>query len=255
MKHSKIIMSALMVITAVVILSVTGASSTDAANITASEVDQVCNALIEAENLGLSVGEYRADVCNTSQLSEEELQSQIDAFNAKADQYYAAESPMQGWKEENERLLREVYKESCSYRVDGGVLDYKISDVTFDETNTVSIVCMTMVGYNKWVDVSEDGGFEITCCANPVDITAKMVKEDGRWKFQESIDYTMTDSWIPQDMQNNEMGIATYAMSEEEQAEAAEAAELADAKYSTFEEAMAAAEQIHVEDICPLSAE
>lgn len=250
MKHLKLTSGVAMILVSIIIILMSGASSASVAADISTETMAVCESVIGAENATLSMGAYQADDCNTSQLDEESLAAQIAQYNAQIEQYFSLENPCRDqYKVQNEYLLRDVFSEDKTYLVDGGVLDYMVSEITFDETNTVSIINMSLTCYNKWVDVGENGMFEITCCANSVDLSAQMVKEDGVWKLKEHIRYSMTDSWVPEDSMTNNEAYSSQQM------EKVQAAELAATEYSDFEQALAAAKEIHVEEICPLTVE
>lgn len=252
MKKSRLFMVAVLFLTAILVLTATGATDSENSVIQQNEANAVCDALIGAENVGLAMGAYRADTCNTAQLSEAELQAQIDQYNTLVDQYYSTDNPSYELdKTQNEYLLREVFQETTTYLVDGGVTDYEVQTLTFNETNTVAVVSIKMVCYNKWVDAIETGAFEITCCANTVNLTAQMVKVDESWKLQRHIEYTMIDSWVPEDVFTEPQPYSLHQAQED----ALQAGELASEEYSNFEDALSAANEIQVEEICPLSVE
>lgn len=257
MKHSKIIAILIIAVLTISVISLTGAADVETLALTEAEADAVYEGLRGAENVGLAIGEYQSDTGTTAQLSEEELQAQIDAYNAQIDQYYALDNPCrQEYKTLNESFLRDTYVDEVSCRVDGGVLDYDVHSLVFDEARTTATVDLTRVAYNKWVNSIDNENFSIICCASVTEETAVMVKEDGVWKLLRYERYDKGDNWWPEEIFYAAPDEPrAYNVQAEEPPEVVEAAELADAKYTSLADALNAAEQIDVEELCPLSAD
>lgn len=254
MKHSKIVAGLIVVVLTIAVVVSMGAADAETFGVAEEEANAVYEGLIGAENVGLALGEYRSDTGTTAQLSEEELQLQIDTFNEQINRYYAVDNPCYDhYKKINEDYLRKAFVDRAFCRLEGGVLDYDVHSLTFDETKTAATVEAIILSYNKWVNQLETNNFEIICCSGTEKVTAQMVKEDGVWKLQRYVETIKLDDWIPQDALYNNTGASTYSLQAEESPEVEKAAELADAEYTSFADALNAAEQINVEEVCPLS--
>lgn len=244
MKKAKRWGTVILFLAAAAILIGTCAAALGDGNATPEEKRAICDALIGARNTALALGAYESDTGTTAELSSEELQAQIDQYNAQIDQYFSVDNPCyQTYKDQNAYYLRDVFAEETSYRLDGGVLDYHTRSVTIDETGSTALVDMTVISYNKWVDSNNSNRFEIICCASSVDLTAKMIQVDGAWKFQDYVEFTKTNDWSP-----------LYSENGRKDPETMEAVSLMENEYSTFEDALAAANEIQVDEICPLKA-
>ena len=218
------------------------------------EVEAVHAAVLGAENVQLALGAYVSEDGTTAQLTDAEIQAQLDAYNAEVDRYYALDNVCrEEYKDWNETMLRDSFVDETFYRLEGGVLDYQFHGVKFNADKTEATVKLSATAYNKWISETEDGDYWIQCCAGNTEQTAVMVKEDGDWKLLCYDSYQKQEDWMPQDILSDH-GTAAYAASTEADAEALEAGELADAEYDNFADAVEAANRIHVADICPLSA-
>lgn len=256
MKRYKIISTLILFTFTIIILTAVGAADNELLFATGAEADAVYEALLGAENTRLALGVYESDTGTTAELSETELQAQIDAYNAQVNQYYAVSSPCyDSYKETHASCLRDSFADMAFYRVEGGVLDYEIHSLSFDDTKTRATVEMNLVSYNNWVVETETHNYTVQCCAGEVELTALMVKEGDMWKFERHEEYHKLDNWIPQDVLNSETAeIGLYSMPEAQQADVMEAANLTSTEYTSFADAIRAASQIQVEEICPFTA-
>ena len=243
-----------MVIVSVSLLFMLGAADNGAAAASGEEANSVYDAMIGAKNVQLALGAYVSEDGTTAQLTDVEIQAQLDAYNAEVDRYYALDNVCrEEYKDWNETMLRESYVDETFYRLEGGVLDYQVHNLEFNSEKTEATLKLTATLYNKWISETEDGDYWIQCCAGNTEMTAVLVKEDGDWKLLRYDSYQKQENWMPQDILSDH-DTAAYAASTEADAEALEAGELANAEYDNFADAVEAANRIHVADICPLSA-
>lgn len=221
------------------------------------EADAVCDALIGAENVRLGLGAYVSEDGTTANLSETELQTQINAFNDQVKRYYSVENPCyNSYQELNEDYLRNTFAEQGLYRVSGGVLDHKVHKLHFNFDRTEATLVMTMIAYNFWLEETEEHRYRIVCVADPVRITASMVKEAHVWKLKKHEEYQkLGDAWMPEQVLYEEDAALTLKSgSESQQEKILEAAAIAEQEYDSFTVALNAASEINVQEICPLSA-
>ena len=229
-----------MVLVSVVLLFILDAAASR------GEVEAVYDAMIGAKNVQLALGAYVSEDGTTAQLTDAEIQAQLDAYNAEVDRYYAMDNVCrEEYKDWNETMLRESYVDETFYRLEGGVLDYQVHNLEFNSEKTEATLKLTATLYNKWISETEDGDYWIQCCAGNTEMTAVLVKEDGDWKLLRYDSYQKQEDWMSQDILSDH-GTAADA-------EALEAGELANAEYDNFADAVEAANRIHVADICPLS--
>lgn len=258
MKKFRLIgIAVILAITVCVLIFAGSADPSTAADMEARAI-AVYNGLIGAENTRLALGGYESDTGTTGQLSESELKKQIDDYNAQVDLYYATDNPCYAtYQEWNEFMLRNDFSDTVFYRQDGGVLDYDVRKLTYNDDETEATVKLTLISYNTWIEETETGRFEIRCCVGAVDLTALMVQENNDWKLLRHEEYIKLDDWIPQDslLDDSSSKIALYAMPEERLAAAKKVAALTTTEYDNFESAKNAASQIKIEEICPFTVE
>jgi len=218
------------------------------------------NALISAKNVQLALGAFTSETGTTSQLTEEELERQIEAYNTQVNQFYSKDNPCCGeYKEWNESMLREDFAHNVFYRVDGGILDYQIQSIRLDNDSNTASVELTAVIFNNWVAETENRDYRIQCCAATEDLSVVMSKEDGEWKLHHYDECKRNDdSWMPQDVLDSidvdNADAADDGRYAHLQVDVIDAANAANTSYTRFDEALAAAERINVREICPLSA-
>lgn len=226
-----------------------GANDTQSSAQTERDAAEIYDTYVNAEYLRINIGRYTSDSGVTGDLSPEELQAQIDAYNEKIDRYFSTESRFhQEYKDLNEKYLRETFRDSANYQLDAGVYDYKVNNLTIYEDGT-AVLSTDAVLYNKWVQELDDGSYIVICNAEEVTDTCRFVKEDGNWKYLYSEYYEILSDWTPLD---DAEGVTTQALQgDETDSPVLEAANIETEVYSDFDEAKSACEQISMEEICP----
>jgi hypothetical protein len=197
--------------------------------ISKADKNAVCDGLVGANTVQITLGTYDPDAGTTAALSDEALQAQIDAYNEQVDRYYAMDNTCRSaYKEQNESILRKTSTDEPAYNVDSGVLDYEVHRLTMNRAKTEATVNMSATVYHKVVE-AEDHSYEVQCSVEDVELTAVMVKEEDTWKL---LRYdTFDESGDAGALQGTSSGT----------------------EYADFADALAAAEQLNVAELCPVS--
>ena len=198
------------------------------------------NAILEADAAQMALGDFVSPDGTTASLSEEELTALIEGYNARLDLCYAQENSVREYyKTLNEYYLREVCQTEVYYAVDYQVTDFSIKSITYGEDGDTAAVTYVITSGASWVEELEDGGLTVTAPVNRDTVTVTMVKEDGLWKLLKTED-------IQKEMWPEEDGIFApfAAVSEPNESE-----QIVGQTYSTFEEALAAAQSIDMKEL------
>jgi hypothetical protein len=197
--------------------------------ISKADKSAVCDGLVGANTVQITLGTYDPDGGTTATLSDEALQAQIDAYNAQVDRYYAMDNTCRSaYKEQNESILLETSADEATYNVDGGVLDYEVHRLTMNRAKTEAMVNMSAAVCHKVVE-TEDHSYGVQCSVENVELTAVMVKEENTWKLLRYDTFDESgDEWA---LQSTSSGT----------------------EYADFADALAAAEQLNAAEFCPVS--
>jgi len=224
---------------------VTGASSLEAGTQDADDQNAIESLIAEANNVILSVGQFQSETGLTSDLSDDEIQTLVNAYNGRVDATFTEDYPSYSlYKETNENLLRSVFKEKTSYRVDGDTLKCQLSSIDYNSDRTSANVSAYLYSYNKWVDSDDNQAYSITCCAGISEVVATVEKADGTWKVA-SYEINVLEDWTPEDSADT----STTAISSEDQVQAAS---IIESPYNDFNSALISAKSINVEESCNL---
>lgn len=145
----------------------------------------IWDAFVGSQNI--EMGYFQSENGKTDTLTEEEIQSYIDSFNAQMDRYYAHDNvclPM--YKDHNEFLLREALKEELDYTVDGGMLGTPFFWI-LPHLNGKSVDIHA--SYYDWgcgIEENENGEIGVVESVCHISISATMVREGGQWKLQKT---------------------------------------------------------------------
>ncbi|MDO5784817.1 MAG: hypothetical protein Q4P20_07115 [Eubacteriales bacterium] len=157
----------------------------------------------------IELGYFESENGKTDTLTEEEIQSYIDNFNAQMDRYYARDNVcLPQYKDQNEFLLREAYKEDLDYCVDGGMLGIPIFWIVPHLDGKSVELHANYHFWRCWVEENENGEIEIVAPVCRESISATMVREDGQWKLQKTNNMHMED--CRKDEHNVKICNATY---------------------------------------------
>ena len=224
---------------------------------TSPEAEAVKEAFIGSQDIMYKKGLFQSDTGKTDTLTEEEVQSYIDEYNAQIDRYYAEGNICrQTYKETNEHLFREVCANEVYYKVDAGVLDCTFQNVSISEDGQEATVKAVYTSWGNWVEENEDGQLRVTAPIGEDTITATMVKEDGLWKLgkiDEMHAEFAADAIYELEEQNG--GISAMAVDADTQ-EKVDAIEEYQEKtyftqYESFDEALAVAKSIDPTEVNP----
>lgn len=225
------------------------------------EMEALKTAFIGAEETLLDMGKFSAPSAETlgttAGMSEQELNDNVADYAERMERYYSKNYTTRQLKiEENETLLRDIYKTDISYLVDGGVLDCDLRDVHISDDGDTATFVAYWVSWNMWVDRSNDqnpyGLYQVTVPIEDDSATITMVKEDGCWKLLETDNFYKGEG--PSVEEAREMLAVDGTLSEEAEAKLdayEKSRQIHMTPYATFAEALAAAKTIDGNEINP----
>ena len=222
------------------------------------DIDAIRNAIIGVEEVQVQMGTFSSEDGLTSSLSEAELEALATEFDNKVDLYYAQGTYCnEFYKWLNRDYLFRTYQTIIDNCIDGGVSQCDITNINFSEDGTEATVKATVTSWNKWVTLEEDGCYTIS---NPISqdfVEMKLVKEDSLWKLKETLSLDLGPSGYDASLLDQakdtsaEASPAQVDMTAPETtqvlAEIKQNEEILSKKYTTFQEAKAAVQQIDVE--------
>lgn len=173
----------------------------------------------------IEMGYFESENGKTDTLTEEEIQSYIDSFNAQMDRYYARDNvclPM--YKEQNEFLLREALKEDLDYTVDDGMLGTPFFWILPHLDGKSADIHASYYTWSCWIEENENGEIEVAAPVGHTSISATMVREDGQWKLKKT----------------NNMHVESCGKDDHN-------VKICNATYDTFEDALAATKDLQPE--------
>lgn len=241
MKRFGVLLGAL-VLAACCIWAITGSTDYETAVASGENNADVEAAIVGADNVILSLGGYASESGLIDTLSDEEIQTQIAAYNAQVDAYFTEDCVhYTNLKEMNQYYLEGALTGKVYYIVSSGNLDCKLTSIRYTDDATTAEANGYILGYANHVESEDDGGFDINCASNLLSLTAKLEKIDGTWKVCEYT-YDYVEDWVPGDNAN----VAS---------DQASTVNIADTTYSSFQEAYQAASEISVEEECTIHLE
>lgn len=222
------------------------------------DIDAIRNAIIGAEEVQVQMGMFSSEDGLTSSLSEAELEALATEFDNKVDLYYAQDTYCnEFYKWLNRDYLFRVYQTTIDNCIAGGVSQCDITNITFSEDGTEATVKATVTTWNKWVTLEEDGQYTIfsPVCQDFVEL--KMTKEDSVWKLKETLSLDLGPRGYDPDLLTQASATANNASLAQDNnsdveknqilSEIKQSEEILSRKYTTFQEAKTAVQQIDVE--------
>ncbi|MDY3014027.1 MAG: hypothetical protein SOR61_02310 [Evtepia sp.] len=198
------------------------------------------NSLMGAVQVQLDAGRFESQNGLAPAVDSVEYQDNIQAFNQDVDLFYAVDNPCREmYKGMHEELLGGALQNTVGYTVNCGILDCEIIEITPDENGSDVIVEAQVSGYSTWIE-EESNTFKIRSPLNVERIKAKMTLEENSWKLLDIISSDMLFMGTVKEAKTDDVETALTAKDVDK------ISHITEKEYSTFAEALAAAQQINM---------